>query len=83
MGVITVVAVEPQENYKLRIKLSDGRTGIFDVSPYLDMGDLQELKDPYYFRQAFIANYTVTWPHDQDIAPDTIEYLLQPEPASV
>jgi len=27
-----VVAVEPLENYKLRITLSDGRKGVFDVS---------------------------------------------------
>ena len=77
-----VVSVEPLENYKLRIKLTDGRKGIFDVSPYLDMGVFQELRDPQKFRCAYIEYGTVVWPNEIDIAPDTIEALLQPEPAS-
>jgi hypothetical protein len=79
----TVVAVEPLENYKLKVTLSDGRKGIFDVSRFIDMGDFRELKDQSYFRKVFVANDTVSWPHEQDIAPETIDYFLQPEPASV
>ena len=78
-----VVAVEPLENYKLKVTLSDGRKGIFDVSPYLDMEVFRELKDPQYFRRVFAAYDTVVWPHGQDIAPETIAYELQLEPASV
>jgi hypothetical protein len=77
--VIKVVSVEPIEGYKLRLKLSDGRKGIFDVSPYLDMEVFKELKDPQYFRRVCINYGTVAWPHEQDIAPDTIEVDLQPE----
>jgi hypothetical protein len=77
--VIKVVSVEPIEGYKLRLKLSDGRKGIFDVSLYLDMEVFRELKDPQYFRRVFINYGTVVWPHEQDIAPDTIEVDLQPE----
>jgi len=76
--VIKVISVEPLENYKLSLKLSDGRKGIFDVSPYLEMEVFQELKNPEYFRRAFIDYGTVVWPHEQDIAPDTIEVGLQP-----
>jgi hypothetical protein len=43
----------------------------------------QELKNPEYFRRAYIDYGTVVWPHEQDIAPDTIEIDLQPEPLSV
>lgn len=81
--MIKVLSVEPLENYKLRLILSDGRKGIFDVSPYLNMEVFQELKNPKYFRRAYINYGTVAWPHEQDIAPDTIEVDLQPEPASV
>ena len=73
------VTCEPLENYKLRIRLSDGRKGIFDVSPYLDKGVFRELKNPEYFSRVYIDYGTVVWPHEQDIAPDTIECLLQPE----
>jgi hypothetical protein len=77
--MIKVISVEPLENYKLRLKLSDGRKGIFDVSPYLEMEVFQELKNMQYFRRAFVNYGTVVWPNEQDIAPDTIEVDLQPE----
>ena len=77
--MIKVVSVEPMEGYRLRLKLSDGRSGIFDVSPYLDLEVFRELKDPLYFRRVYIDYGTVVWPHEQDIAPDTIEVDLQPE----
>lgn len=81
--MVKVVAVEPLEKYKLRVTLSDGRKGIFDVSPYLDEGVFLEMKDPAYFRRVYVDYGTVVWPHEQDIAPETVEFLLQPEPASV
>jgi hypothetical protein len=76
-----VTAVEPLENYKLRITLTDGRKGIFDMTPFLDKGVFKELKDTHYFRRVYVDYGTVVWPHEQDIAPETIEMLLQPEPA--
>lgn len=76
----TVITVEPLDNYQLRVKLSDGRSGIFDMSPFLNKGVFKELKDPEYFRQVFVSHDTVTWPHGQDIAPETVAYLLKAEP---
>ena len=32
----------------------------------------RELKDPAYFRQVRVAIGAVTWPHGQDIAPETV-----------
>ncbi len=78
-----VTAVEPLDNYKLRVILSDGRKGIFDVSPYLNSDFFRELKDMRYFRRVYVDYGTVVWPHEQDIAPETIGFELQPEPASV
>jgi hypothetical protein len=77
--MVTVVAVEPLENYQLKITLSDGRRGIFNVSPYLKSDFFKELKDIRYFRRVFLAYDTVSWPHEQDIAPETIELELQTE----
>lgn len=78
--MVSVVSVEPLEDYKLRVALSDGRKGIFDVSPYLNKGVFRELKNPKYFRRVFLTYNTVAWTHEQDIAPETIELELQPEP---
>ncbi len=42
------------------------------MSPHLDFGVFKELKDIGYFLQAKIENGTVTWPHEQDVCPDTL-----------
>ena len=78
--IVKVVSVEPLEDYKLRVKLSNGRKGIFDVSRFVGRGVFTELKDREYFRRVFINYGTVVWPHEQDIAPELIEMELQPDP---
>jgi len=75
--MVKVVSVEAIDNYKLRVSLSNGRKGVFDVSPYLDKGIFQELKDKQYFRSVRVAYGGVVWPHEQDFSPETIEYELQ------
>ncbi len=78
--IVKVVSVEPLEDYKLRVKLSNGRKGIFDVSKFVGSGVFRELKDPKYFRSVYVNYGTVVWPNEQDIDPDLIEMELQPEP---
>ena len=77
--MVKVISAEPIENYKLRILLSNGKKGIFDVSPYLDKGVFQELKEQQYFRSVKVAYSGVMWPHEQDFSAETIEYELQYE----
>jgi hypothetical protein len=81
--MIRVISVKAMDGYKLRLELTDGRKGIFDVSSYIESGVFRELKDTRYFRHVFVDHGIVCWPHGQDIAPDSIEVLLQPEPISV
>jgi hypothetical protein len=71
--------VEPLEEYKLRIQLSNGRKGLFDVAPYLDKGVFNELREPTYFARVRVAFGGVMWPHEQDFSPETIEYELKEE----
>jgi hypothetical protein len=80
--MIKVVSVKPIKNFRLRIVLSDNRKGIFDVSPYLDKGIFQELKDPEYFRLVQAAFGGVTWPHEQDFSSETIEQEFQRQESS-
>lgn len=75
--MVKVVSAEPMENYKLKIQLSNGKHGIFDVSPYLDKGVFSELREQDYFRRVKVAFGGVMWPHEQDFSPETIEYELQ------
>ena len=75
--MVRVISAEPAEGYQLRIQLSNGRNGLFDVSPYLGKGVFQELNDPEYFRRVKLAFGGIMWPHEQDFSAETIEYELQ------
>lgn len=67
-----VKRVKPLADYRIEVEIEDGRRGIFDLKPYLGRGQFQELQNLNYFRQVGIQFGAVTWPHDQDIAPETL-----------
>jgi hypothetical protein len=60
------------------VELEDGRHGIFDVSPYLEHGAVRELSDEAYFNRVGIVHGSVTWPHGQDIDPETLVAEMSP-----
>lgn len=72
-----VTAFEILPNYKIKVKLSTGEKGIFDVTPYLDKGIFTELKDYNYFKRARIEFGTIVWPNEQDFSPETIEIKME------
>ena len=72
-----VIAFEILPDYKIKVTLSNGNKGIFDVSPYLDRGVFKELKDYSYFKRARIEFGTIIWPNEQDFSPETIEIKMQ------
>jgi len=71
-------SVTPLDDNRILVELADGRKGIFDLKPYLDRGVLRELRDVHYFNQVGVMFGSVTWPHEQDIAPETLVAELQP-----
>jgi hypothetical protein len=75
-----VTVVKPLANYVLYVELENGQTGLFDLKPYLDSGVFRELKNIHYFNQVDIFLGSLTWPHEQDIAPETLLAQLQPLP---
>ena len=64
--------VKPLPDYRIYVEIEDGRRGVFDMKPYLNLGVFRELKDEHYFNQVGILFGAVTWPHEQDIAPETL-----------
>ena len=74
----SVTSVQPLTDCRLLVETEGGKRGIFDMKPYLDFGVFRELRDPDYFKQVGILFGTVTWPHEQDIAPETLLAGLQP-----
>jgi len=67
-----VRSVRPTDDYTLELTFTNGETGVYDCRPLLGFGVFQELRDINYFRSARVENGTVTWPHEQDICPDTL-----------
>ncbi|NHZ71836.1 MAG: DUF2442 domain-containing protein [Aquificales bacterium] len=74
--MVKVISVLPQDDYQLFVKLSNGKEGNFDVSPYLDKGIFKELKDKLYFREVKLLFGGIAWPNSQDFSGDTVEYEL-------
>lgn len=64
--------VIPMPNYKLKLIFTNGELGIYDCSDLLNFGVFQELKNQHYFNQVKVLDGTVSWPHEQDICPDTL-----------
>ncbi|MBU0620542.1 MAG: DUF2442 domain-containing protein [Gammaproteobacteria bacterium] len=72
-----VKLVKPLPDHRIYVEVEDGRKGVFDLKPYLDFGVFRELKNEHYFNQVGIQFGAVTWPHEQDIAPETLLAGLQ------
>jgi hypothetical protein len=80
--MIKVTAVKANNDYTLDLKFSDGSVKRFDVKPYLKYEVFKELENLAYFKQVSLAFGTVQWPHEQDIAPDTLFAEGAPPPVN-
>jgi hypothetical protein len=75
-----VTKVEPLPDYRIYVELLDGRKGTFDLKPYLNHGVFRKLREVAYFNQVGTLLGAETWPHEQDIAPETLLAGLQAMP---
>ena len=75
-----VKTVKPLPDYRIYVETEGGQRGIFNMTPYLDHGVFRELKDLAYFNRVGVVLGAVTWPHAQDIAPETLLAGLTPVP---
>ena len=65
--MLKVIKVSANNDYTLSVELSDGRSGKFDVKPYLDKGVFKQLKDKNYFKQVKPFFCGIVWPDEQDL----------------
>ncbi len=73
-----VKVVKPLPDYRIYVEIEDGRRGIFDLKPYLEHGVFRELNDVAYFNRVTLLHGAVSWPHEQDIAPETLLAEMTP-----
>lgn len=73
VAMVSVLAVQPLEDYKLLLTFNTGEKRIFDMKPLLDYPVYQPLKNQELFRTALVDWETVSWCNgDIDVAPETL-----------
>ena len=72
-----VKQVSPLPDFMLQVELENGRRGVFDLHPYLQMPGFKALSDPAYFSQVQVLCGAVTWPDGEDIAPEILSAELK------
>lgn len=71
--MIRIRTVEPKENYTLLLAFTDGKTGVFDVKPYLSSGSVfKEIENKALFQGVKVDHGTIEWPNGLDLCPDCV-----------
>lgn len=68
-----LIEVVPRNDCLLYIVTDDGRTGIFDVAPYLESEAFAPLRNRSEFERVHNGGYFVEWDCGADLSADTIE----------
>ena len=69
---LAIKQVKPLENYNLLLTFENGERRQFDMSPYLNIGIFQELKDEKMFRTVKTNFDTIEWDNEADIDPEIL-----------
>ena len=67
-----LIQVESNIDFTLNCVFDNGSHRLFDVKPYLEMGDFVELNDLQLFKTAHVFMGTVQWLNELDIAPEAL-----------
>jgi len=70
---MNIAQLTPHPDWKFSVVTGDGRTGQFDVRPYLQLEAFEELKDVAEFMKIKNGGYFVEWECGADLSADTIE----------
>jgi hypothetical protein len=65
--------IQPESNWMLSVSSEDGRTGTFDLTPYLEFEAFEVLRDRSEFIKVSSGGYFIEWDCGADLSADTIE----------
>ncbi len=68
-----ILNITAQPGYTLLITSTDGRTGLFDVSPYMGYETFAPLKELAEFVKVRNGGYFIEWDCGADLSADTLE----------
>lgn len=80
-AVIKLTAVEPKDSHQLLLRVSDGASGVFDFSRFVeaDTEMTAPLHDPAFFARHFIELGALAWPNGLDFSAGSLYQRLQDE----
>ena len=70
---MNITEIVPIDNFILHIKTADGRTGTFDIKPYLESEAFAPLKNKSEFQRVRNGKYYIAWDCGADLSADTIQ----------
>ncbi len=73
LNPMIIAKIQLESNRVLSVISEDGRTGTFDISPYLKYEAFEALRDINEFRKVSNGGYFVEWACGADLSADTIE----------
>jgi hypothetical protein len=68
----SVIKAVPNKDFTVAVTFDSGEEGILDLTPHLDFGVFQELKDYKLFRQVRVAFDTIEWDCGVDLDPEFV-----------
>ena len=68
----SVKEVVPSENYVLNISFDNGENGVLDMTPILDFGIFQRIKDYDAFKRVQVSFDTIEWDCGVDLDPEYV-----------
>jgi len=69
---LAVTDVKALDNYQLLLKFENKEEKIFDVSPYLEIGKFQELKNEKLFKTVRVSFDSIEWDNQLDLDPELL-----------
>jgi hypothetical protein len=64
--------VKALPDFRLFLVFANGEGRVFDVSPYLDHGVFQALREPAVFNSVHVSFDTVAWSNGADLCPEVL-----------
>ena len=70
------------DDHRVAVEFREGRKAVFDCAPYFSLGYYRKLKDPVFFKSAFVSCGDLAWPGDIDIGADDVWDEAIPAPGT-
>ncbi|HEX7341696.1 MAG TPA: DUF2442 domain-containing protein [Rhodanobacteraceae bacterium] len=77
--MIKLIAVAPHSGYELRLSFSDGTSGVYDFTPFVDARTemTAPLADRTFFARHFIELGALAWPNGFDLSAASLQARLR------